>query len=128
MKKFILGGLLLFASVTGQAQSSKTFIKSFVNSSNQVTIETECTKVIKNWDNSYLRIYLTIESNVSESILGSLATAGRYDHVAKLENGVLVITMPNLVRQVSIGGVPIIEKLTMEVFLPDSVTILQPSI
>jgi len=120
MKNFILVLTFLLTSFGVFSQSNKTLVKSFTNVTDNVSFEVSCEKTIKYWPNSYVRIEVNISTNYSEELLSSLVKSGRYDLFSKIENGVTLISLPNLSREIVIRGEKIKEKLNLVVWLPEN--------
>ncbi|MCB0524623.1 MAG: hypothetical protein R3A50_09345 [Saprospiraceae bacterium] len=121
--------LSLFSASSAQT-ASRTFAKSF-NTENLGNIAVDLPGDIefKAWENSYIKIEIgiTIASN-NGAILNELANVGRYNLVAKSEGDKLVITAPNLQKQIRIKGEELHEEFTYTVFVPKDLNIELPQV
>jgi hypothetical protein len=129
--RFHLTFLLLTLSIAASAQTaSKTFNKSF-NSESRGTIMLDLPGNIdvKIWDNPSIKfeISVTLPSG-NGSVLNELANIGRYNLVSKSEGDVLVITAPNLQKQLKVKGEILREVLTYVVFVPKDLQIQLPNV
>lgn len=123
--------LLLIAPLAFGQVAEKTLVKSFAVAKGQViTMDVSSPVEVKTWNNDLMRVQITIKlANGNESILKSLISAGRYNFVATDDAGNMVITAPNLDREVTVGGEVLQDALSIIVFVPDNVTVKtkQPS-
>ncbi len=118
--------LLLIAPLAFGQVAEKTLVKSFAVAKGQViTLDVHHPIEIKTWDNDLMRVQMTIRlDNGSESVLKSLISVGRYNLVAHNDEfGNVTITAPNLEREVKIGGEPLVDVLSIVVFVPDNVQV-----
>jgi len=118
MKNLILLIFLLLTNYTLFGQSEKTLIKTFPLNTTEIMFDFDCEKSISVWDNDYVKIELTINSNMPQTTLESLLKTSRYNLESKVENGIQVIDLPKL-NQLKIGNVLLVEKLKIKVWIPD---------
>lgn len=123
--------ILLTLSFAASAQTaSKTFNKSF-NTDNRGTIMLDLPGTIdlKIWDNPSIKfeIGVTLASG-NGSMLNELANIGRYNLVSKSEGDMLIITAPNLQKQLKVKGEALRETFTFVVFVPKNLKIELPHV
>lgn len=120
MKNFIL--ILMFSLVSFYTfgQSNKTLVKSFTNISDNILVDVKCDKKIKYWENNFVRIELNISTDFSEQLLSSLVKTARYDFTYTNDNNQTIITLPNLNKEIIVGGKRITERINMVIWLPKS--------
>ncbi len=122
--------ILLTLSANLAAQTAeKTFSKSF-NTENKGTIQLDLPGAVdlKVWDNPSIRIGITVSlPSGNSSMLGELATVGRYNLVAHEEGDKLIISAPNMQKQIRIKGEELRETLTYVVFVPKDLKIEIPA-
>jgi hypothetical protein len=111
--------LLLTPSLYGQG-AEKVLVKSFnLEGNNAVKLDLPGIVDVREWDNAYVRVEMHVSvSNVTESLLRSLIEAGRYNIQGKTEDGMYVITVPGLQKQVKVGGREIEEFFCFTVSYP----------
>lgn len=118
---------LLVLSCSAAAQSSgKTFSKSFnMDGKTQVALDLPGEVDLKVWDNPALRIEIsvTLPEGTNSAMLNELANVGRYNIVAKPEGDALVITAPNLQKQVKLKGQELKEALSFVVYVPRKIEV-----
>ena len=128
--RIITSLILLTLSLSLAAQSvEKTFSKAF-NTDGKGTIRLDLPGAIdlKVWDNPSIRIGITVSiPSGSSAMLGELANVGRYNLVSKSEGDVLIITAPNMQKQIKIKGEELRETLTFAVFVPKDLKIEMPN-
>lgn len=119
---------ILFAASAQTA--SKTFNKSF-NTDNRGTIMLDLPGNIdlKVWDNPSIKFEISVTlASGNGAMLNELANIGRYNLVSKSEGDVLVITAPNLQKQLKVKGEVLREVLTFMVFVPKDLKIELPHV
>jgi len=109
-----------FVSFYTFSQSNKTLIKSFTNTNENILIDIECDKKIEYWESNFVRIELNITTNFSEQLLNSLVKTARYDFTYVNQNDETIITLPNINKEIIVGGKKISEKLDMVVWIPNT--------
>jgi len=118
--------LLLATPLLATAQSAeKTFSKSFnTESKSQVALELPGAVNLKVWNNAYIRIEITVGlASGNTALLNELANVGRYNLVSKPTDDMLVITAPNLQKQVRMKGEVLREELSYVVYVPEGIKI-----
>jgi hypothetical protein len=112
--------LFFFFVVLGSnAQSEKSFVKSILAESNRVVLQLSGASEFSEWDEDFIRITTTVQlTNFNDDILKRLFSVGRYSLVSVSKQGALYLTMPKVLRPVSIKGVALNELLRHEVFVP----------
>jgi hypothetical protein len=120
MKNFIL--ILMFSLVSFYiySQSNKTLVKSFTNTYDNILVDVQCNKKINYWQNNFVRIELNISTDFSEQLLSSLVKTQRYDFAYTNENNQTIITLPNINREIIVGGKKITERINMVIWLPET--------
>jgi len=109
--------LFTFASTTAQ-NVEKTLIKSFNLEGNDfVEIDLNGQVEIKEWNNSLMRIQVTVGINQgSDAMLKSLVTAGRYNLKSSETSQGLTINAPGLERKITFRGNELKENITYVVY------------
>ena len=120
MRNFILIFMISLVSFYTYSQSNKTLIKSFTNTNEKILIDVECDKKIEHWESNFVRIELNISTSFSEQLLSSLVKTARYDFNYINQNDETIITLPNINKEIIVGGKKITEKLNMVIWLPNS--------
>ena len=76
------------------------------------------------WNENYVRVQMTIEiENGSEGMLKSLIKVGRYNLTGTESANGFEITMPNIVKKVTVGGQELNEKFSYIVYAPKGVSV-----
>ena len=120
MKNLILVLMFSLVSFYTYSQSNKTLIKSFTNTNENILIDVECDKKIEYWESNFVRIELNITANFSEQLLNSLVKTARYDFTYINQNDETIITLPNINKEIIVGGKKITDKLNMVIWLPNT--------
>lgn len=120
--------MFLLHSLTSFSQTSKTFVKSIPNNSNEVIVNINCDKKVNHWDNNFIRIELMVTSTLPIETLNSLVKIGRYDFDYKVENDYIIITLPKLNNEITIRGERVTEKISITIWLPEFSKISQETI
>lgn len=117
--------LLLIAPFAFGQAAQKTLVKSFAVAEGQsIALDVEHPVEVKTWNNDLMRVQITIQlQNGNEAILKSLISVGRYNFVAQRKGANMTITAPNLDREVKIGGEPLLDAVSIVVFVPDNTQI-----
>jgi hypothetical protein len=120
MKNFILILMFSLVSFYTYSQSNKTLVKSFTNTYDNILVDVQCDKKINYWQNNFVRIELNISTDFSEQLLSSLVKTQRYDFAYTNENNQTIITLPNINREIIVGGKKITERINMVIWLPET--------
>ncbi len=120
MKNFILILMFSLVSFYTYSQSNKTLVKSFTNTYDNILVDVQCNKKINYWQNNFVRIELNISTDFSEQLLSSLVKTARYDFTYTNENNQTIITLPNINREIIVGGKKITERINMVIWLPET--------
>lgn len=115
--------MLLCATALGAQTIEKTFVRSFnLMGANEMILRVEGPVEVKTWSQSIARVQVTVQlENGTESMLRSLAQAGRYTLNGELHEGQYVADLPGMEREVLINGNPLGEHLSYVVFVPEGV-------
>jgi len=74
---------------------------------------------VREWSNPYLRIQMSVELvNGTEAALKAFVRTGRYNIVAKPEEGFLKVFMPGLKRDAQVGAETAVENFKYIVYKP----------
>ena len=121
----LLIALLAAATPLSAQTAAKTFNKTFnTDGQGTITLDLPGTIDLKVWDNSTVRIEISVSlPSGNNAMLNELATVGRYNLVAKSTLTQLLITAPNMAKQVRVKGETIRETLTFVVFVPKDIKI-----
>jgi len=116
--------------VQGQT-AGKTFTKSF-NTDSKGIIRLDLVNAIdlKVWDNPSIRIEISVSlPSGNNNVLNELGNVGRYNLVAKSVDSedMLVISAPNLQKQIRIKGEELKETVSYVVFVPKNLKIELPN-
>jgi hypothetical protein len=120
MKNFILILMFSLVSFYTYSQSNKTLVKSFTNTYDNILVDVQCNKKINYWQNNFVRIELNISTDFSEQLLSSLVKTARYDFAYTNVNNQTIITLPNINREIIVGGKKITERINMVIWLPET--------
>jgi hypothetical protein len=120
MKNFILILMFSLVSFYTYSQSNKTLAKSFTNTYDNILVDVQCDKKINYWQNNFVRIELNISTDFSEQLLSSLVKTQRYDFAYINENNQTIITLPNINREIIVGGKKVTERINMVIWLPET--------
>lgn len=118
--------LLLVTTAGLFAQTvEKTFVRSFnLEGAQEAVLQFEGAVEVKTWSQSIARIQMTVGlEKGSDSMLRSLAQAGRYNLKGQLENDQFLISVPGLNREVSVNGQTLVENISYVVFVPDNIRV-----
>lgn len=122
MTRFILCALFCSLVATqGQAQSTKTFMKSFaLDGTSSVTLALDGNAVVSEWSEAFVRVEMTVTlANLDESMLKRLTEAGRYKLESTIEGLNLIVTCPKLANKLPLlAGKVADERVTYRVFVP----------
>jgi hypothetical protein len=107
-------------AVSAQNMAGKTFTKAFnSDGKSKLRLELPGSVDLKVWDNPSIRFEISVNLPANNgSMLNELANIGRYNLMAKEEGDILVITAPNLQKQLKVKGEVLKENLTFVVFVP----------
>lgn len=110
----------LVASTSAQTTVGKTFSKSFnTDGKGELRLELPGEVDLKIWDNPSIRIEISVSLPAGNGpMLNELANIGRYNLSAKPQDDVLVISAPNLQKQLKVKGQELKENLVFMVFVP----------
>jgi hypothetical protein len=123
--------ILLTLSFGAAAQTvTKTFTKAFNTDGKSVaTLNLPGTIDLRTWDGPSVRLEITVSlPSGNGSMLNELANIGRYNLVAKSEGDALVITAPNLQKQIKVKGEELREVLHFVVFAPKNMKVEAPTL
>jgi len=115
----------LAASISAQTTVGKTFTKAF-NTDGKGTVRLELPGEVdlKIWDNPSIRIEISVSLPTGNGpMLNELANIGRYNLTAKSQDDALIITAPNLQKQLKVKGQELKENLVFMVFVPKDLNI-----
>ena len=127
-KRFIFAIILLTSlavSISAQTTAGKTFTKAF-NTDGKGTLRLELPGSVdlKVWDNPSIRFEISVGlPSGNGPMLNELANIGRYNLASKADGDALVITAPNLQKQLKVKGQELKETLTFVVFVPKDLQI-----
>ncbi|MDO8367412.1 MAG: hypothetical protein Q7T20_11485 [Saprospiraceae bacterium] len=110
----------LAVSISAQTTAGKTFTKAF-NTDGKGTMRLELPGAIdlKVWDSPSIRFEISVSlPSGNGPMLNELANIGRYNLAAKPDGDVLVVTAPNLQKQLKVKGQEFKETLSFVVFIP----------
>ncbi|MGH1434959.1 MAG: hypothetical protein ACRBG0_10915 [Lewinella sp.] len=121
-----LVALLLVTAAGLFAQTvEKTFVRSFnLQGAQEAVLQIEGPVDVQTWSQSITRIQMTVGiERGSESMLRSLAQAGRYNLKGQLDNDQYFISVPGLEREVLVNGQALAENISYVIFVPEDVRI-----
>ncbi len=120
----------LAVSISAQTTAGKTFTKAF-NTDGKSILRLELPGVIdlKIWDSPSVRFEISVSlPSGNGPMLNELANIGRYNLASKADGDALVISAPNLQKQLKVKGQEFKETLNIVVFVPKEMQIqLMPS-
>ena len=118
--------ILVIAPIISQAQNNieKTLSKSF-NLQGKTELRIDMANVeVKTWNEPIARIEISIAcENVSEAMLKSLITAGRYNVQSTVENESLVLSAPSMQKTVKLNGQELKENVKYVLNVPKDVNV-----
>jgi hypothetical protein len=120
---------MCFGQVGSQkGMAEKVLVKSFNLQGNEiVSLDLGEPVEVQKWDKGTVRIQMNISlKNGTNIILKSLVRLGKYNLKSKVEDGIFYINGPELRKQIEVGGVPLLESVSIKVFVPENVLILGP--
>jgi hypothetical protein len=124
LQKILTIFLLGITSLAFAQSTEKTLVKSFPLEAKTVSLDLIGATEVKTWDNDLLRVQITITlHNGSEAVLKSLISAGRYNLIAKIENGQTVISAPAMAREVQIGGKALQDDVSFIIYAPKNASV-----
>ena len=115
----------LAVSISAQTTVEKTFTKAF-NTDGKGTLRLELpgTVDLKIWDNPSIRFEISVSLPAGNGpMLNELANIGRYNLVSKADGDALVISAPNLQKQLKLKGQELKENITYVVLVPKNMEI-----
>ncbi|MDO8969972.1 MAG: hypothetical protein Q7U74_04735 [Saprospiraceae bacterium] len=110
----------LTVSISAQTMAEKTFNKSF-NTDGKGTLRLDLPGSVdmKIWDNPSIRFEISVSLPTGNGpMLDQLAHIGRYNLKAESVDDALLITAPNLQKQLKVKGQELKETLSFVVFIP----------
>jgi len=120
----------LAVSISAQTTAGKTFTKAF-NTDGKSILRLELPGAIdlKIWDSPSVRFEISVSlPSGNGPMLNELANIGRYNLASKADGDALVISAPNLQKQLKVKGQEFKETLNIVVFVPKEMQIqLMPS-
>lgn len=117
--------ILLLAVQCASGQSSEKILVSTINMNQQNTLifDPEGPVEVRKWSDSFVQVQATIFiENSNDAVLKSLVQAGRYQLKNRITADGLVVEVPSLSKQVSVGGVTLKERMSYVVFVPENIT------
>lgn len=115
----------LAVTLSAQTTAGKTFTKAF-NTDGKGTLRLDLPGAIdlKVWDSPSIRFEISVSlPSGNGPMLNELANIGRYNLASKAEGDALVITAPNLQKQLKVKGQEFKETLNFVVFVPKNLQI-----
>jgi hypothetical protein len=125
--RLLLVGFLLMTAVGLFAQNvEKTFVRSFnLQGAQELALEFTGAVEVQTWSQTTTRVQMTVGlERGSETMLRSLAQAGRYNLKGQLTDGQYQINVPGLEREVKVNGQSIGEMISYVVFVPENVHVV----
>lgn len=105
--------------------AGKTFSKSYnISGINQVNLDLPGIVEVRVSDVPSLRIEIAVAlPNGSDAMLNELSTVGRYNLTSKTESNLMLLSAPNLQKQVKVKGEVLKENISYIVFAPRNLTV-----
>ena len=125
--RLLLVGFLLLTAVGLFAQNvEKTFVRSFnLQGAHELALQLNGAVEVQTWSQTTTRVQMTVGlERGSETMLRSLAQAGRYNLRGQLDGGQYQVNVPGLAREVKVNGYAIGELITYVVFVPENVHVV----
>ncbi|MBR9920928.1 MAG: hypothetical protein GYB31_08810 [Bacteroidetes bacterium] len=127
---YTLALLLMFGAASRlQAQEvEKTLVQS-LNPGDNFAVQFDMTGPVevREWDNTIIRIQTTIQlHNATETILRGLIRAGRYSPTGVSEDGLYLVSIPGLSKQVTVGGQELQESFSYIIYVPKEMSVELP--
>jgi hypothetical protein len=118
--------LLLFISVALPGQVvQKTLVRAFdIGATSELSLDLDGPVAVQTWSNSMVRVQMQITlSNVTNNMLQSLVTSGRYNLKGAPEGVNFVITAPGMRKNVRVGDAELSERVSFTVFVPEKTNV-----
>ena len=132
MTKSILSlAVLLTFALNAFAQSNeKTFTKAFnTEGLERIKLDLPGKVDLKIWNKPTIRMEITVSlANGNMSMLDQLATVGRYNLKSETVDDLLLITSPNMYREVRVKGVELRENISYVVFVPKDMEVIMRTV
>lgn len=122
--RILFAGLMVLAATGLFAQSiEKTFVRSFnIQNAQEIALQFDGMVEVQTWSQKIMRIQMNVSlERGSESMLRSLAQAGRYNLIGKMVDGQYVVNIPGLSREVQVNGAALPETVSYVVYVPEDV-------
>lgn len=117
MKKLLLLAVCFLATQSLSAQ--KSVVKTFnPEETHHIVFDFTSEFLHENWEDNLVRIVLEVRTNANEQITTQLVKAGRYTLNGAKQEDAFVITAPKLDKEVTFGGIPLKEEITVVVKAP----------
>ena len=115
----------LAVSISAQTTAGKTFTKAFnIDGKGILRLELPGAIDLKVWDSPSVRFTISVSLPTGNGpMLNELANIGRYNLSSKVDGDALVITAPNLQKQLKVKGQEFKETLTFVVYVPKDIQI-----
>jgi len=132
---FLIAAITLTLQLLGQAQ--KTYVKSFPNPTQVITISVNGPVEIKEWEQPFIRVLTTVSiENTNSNVLAALMQAGRYQLKTKHTENRMEIYSPTEQDPIKFQGKLLTEQISFVIYVPkhtevqmkeekDSITIIQ---
>ena len=125
--KALFSVTMLFSllATTVHAQGiEKTLVKSFnLQQASELHLDLKDVTV-EDWSEDYVRVKMEIQFPINnEAMFRSLITAGRYNLVAQEKDQGMVITAPNIDREIKLGGKVIKEQISYIVYALENLSV-----
>ncbi|CAA6825985.1 MAG: Unknown protein [uncultured Aureispira sp.] len=124
----ILLSLVVGFTTTMSAQAEKTLVKSVaLTASNSASVRLPGKVSVSTWDNDFIRVTTHLKvDNMNENIVKQLVILGRYTLSSELDatTGILMITLPKVVNQVTVKGALLVEHLSFEINAPEGYQVI----
>ncbi len=123
MKRAVLFLAFLFILGTMSAQQTveKTLIKPVnLQGNSDILVQLDGEVNIKKWSKEYSQIEINIKAfGISDQILKSLVSAGRYDIDIEYKDNAVVLTTPDLTKSVTLRGKNLNDEVIFNVYVPE---------
>lgn len=119
MRKYIILIIVTTLTINLFGQTQKTFVKSFPNPTNSITVDLNGPVEIKEWNQPFVRVLTTVNiDNGNNNVLTELAKTGRYRLLTKQTESNTTVYTNEKHDPLKYRGQTITEKIEYTVFVP----------
>jgi len=116
---------LLISSLAMGQVAEKTLVKSFnLKGDKTILLDLDGEVDVQEWNGELLRIQINLSiENGTSAMLKSLILAGRYNLKGENKGGELIVSSPEMLKEVMIRGKKLMEDISYTIFTPSDVLV-----